>query len=397
MTEINEKILVVDAALFSPGYNYSLLTALSRHCQNITYAHTVYPYEPRMSNIPSVGNLCCFFFIARLFHAFIKNRRLRRALRALEYPFDWLFLFGYIFKKRIYIVHFMWILSPQFDLIIIKCLKRMGRRVVLTAHNPFPHDQKRPHCSQYGAVYEAVDHIIVLSDYSKKMLENNFGISAQKVSVIPHGDFKSLFSQYGFNNQLARRVKKAAAGRHVIAFLGTIRPYKGLSVFIEAMPLIKGLMPDCFFLVAGSTIMYGGKEQWAGEIVRAGGDDQSWVDIRFIPTEDLKAYLSVTEVLVQPYVSASQSGNTVMAYAEGIPVVSTNVGGLGEMTEHGKTGYIVPPQDPRALCDAVVGCFKPENYSEFSGNARELAKAKYSWNRIAEQTAQVYLAAFSGL
>ena len=115
-----------------------------------------------------------------------------------------------------------------------------------------------------------------------------------------------------------------------------------------------------------------------------------WADIRFVPVEDIKAYLSVIDVLVQPYISASQSGNTAMAYAAGVPVISTNVGGLAEMTEDRKTGYVITPGDPEAIADAVSKCFENDNYEKMSQNACRAAAEQFNWEKIAEQTAAVY-------
>jgi glycosyltransferase involved in cell wall biosynthesis len=148
-------------------------------------------------------------------------------------------------------------------------------------------------------------------------------------------------------------------------------------------------MLDSFFLVAGS-VLVGDKKSWEEKLARSCKPDDLWVDIRFVPVEDLKAYLSVIDVLVQPYISASQSGNTVMAYAAGVPVISTNVGGLAEMTENGKTGYIIAPGDPEAIADALGKCFKGDNYEKMSHNVRRAATEQFNWEKIAEQTAAVY-------
>jgi len=148
-------------------------------------------------------------------------------------------------------------------------------------------------------------------------------------------------------------------------------------------------MPESLFLVAGS-VLVGNRKELEKKLAQSCEPDDLWADIRYLPTEDMKAYVSVTDVLVQPYISASQSGGTVMAYAAGIPVISTNVGGLGEMNEDGKTGYVIAPRDPEAIADAVTKCFKGDNYVEMSQNARRAAKEQYSWPKIAEQTAAVY-------
>ena len=55
-----------------------------------------------------------------------------------------------------------------------------------------------------------------------------------------------------------------------------------------------------------------------------------------------------------PYIEASQSHIISIAYRFGKPVVATTVGGLPEMVDHGRTGFLVPPRDVNALAEAVV-------------------------------------------
>jgi glycosyltransferase involved in cell wall biosynthesis len=79
-----------------------------------------------------------------------------------------------------------------------------------------------------------------------------------------------------------------------------------------------------------------------------------------------------------------------MAYSEGIPLVSTNVGGLAEMIANSRTGYVVPPKDPQAIANAVKKCFEEDNYVRMSKNARQFVMEKYNWDNIAAQTLTVY-------
>jgi glycosyltransferase involved in cell wall biosynthesis len=261
--------------------------------------------------------------------------------------------------------------------------------VVYTAHNPFPHEPKTGDIRKYCRIYKRVDHIIALTNHTRNEITAHCGISPENISVLPHGDYEALFLRYSRNDELAEKVRQKAKGRKIIAFLGHIRPYKGLEVFADAFRLIKQRMPDSFFLVAGS-VLVGNKKDWEEKLARNCKPDDLWADIRFVSVEDIKAYLSVIDVLVQPYISASQSGNTVMAYAAGIPVISTNIGGLAEMTEDGKTGYVTTPNDPEAIADAVSRCFEGDNHKKMSHNARRAAAEQFNWEKIAEQTISVY-------
>lgn len=385
---MKQTYLVIDACQFSANYNYCLLDALAKKGERIVYATTKFAH----GHIPDpldVTVFRCFFFLARLAGTATSSGSVRRFLRAIEYPLNLLFLLAYVLIKRIKIVHFIWIVSPWLDHRLIRLLQLAGCHVIYTAHNPFPHEPKAGDIRKYAGIYQKVDHIIALTSFTRNEIMAHCGISSEKISVLPHGDYEALFSRYGCNDNLANNVRQKAGDRKIIAFLGHIRPYKGLEVFVNAFGLIKQRMPDSFFLIAGS-VLVGNKKNWEEKLARNCKPDDLWADIRFVPVEDIKAYLSVIDVLVQPYISASQSGNTVMAYAAGVPVISTDVGGLGEMTEDGKTGYVIPAGSPEAIADALGKCFEGDNYEKMSHNARRAAAEQFNWEKIAEQTAAVY-------
>ena len=387
-SSIKQPYLVIDACQFSANYNYCLLDALAKKGENIVYATTKFAHG-HIPSPPDVTVFRCFFFLASLAGRVTSSGPVRRFLRAIEYPLNLFFLLTYVLIKRIKVVHFIWIVSPWMDYQLIKLLQLAGCHVIYTAHNPFPHEPKTGDIRKYSRIYQRVDHVIALTNFTRNEIMAHCGISPEKISVLPHGDYQALFSRYGCNDDLANNVRQKAGNRKIIAFLGHIRPYKGLEVFVDAFKLIKQRIPDSFFLIAGS-VLVGDKKSWEEKLALSCKPDDLWADIRFVPVEDIKAYLSIIDVLVQPYISASQSGNTVMAYAAGVPVISTNVGGLGEMTEDGKTGYVIAPGDPEAIVEALSKCFEGDNYEKIARNARQAAAEQFNWEKIAEQTVAVY-------
>jgi len=390
---MKQKYLIIDACQFSANYNYCLLDALAKKGEKIVYATTKFAHG-HIPDPPDVTVLRCFFFLARLAGRVTSFGPVRRFLRAIEYPLNLIVLLVYVLIKRFKVVHFIWIVSPWLDYWLIRLLRLAGCRVIYTAHNPFPHEPKAGDIRKYSRIYQKVDHIIALTNYTRNEITAHCGITPEKISVLPHGDYGALFSRYGCNDDLAKRVRHKAGDKKIIAFLGHIRPYKGLEVFVDAFGIIKKLMSESFFLIAGS-VLVGNKKDWQEKLVASCKSDDLWADLRFVPVEDIKAYLSVIDVLVQPYISASQSGNTVMAYAAGIPVISTNVGGLAEMTEDGKTGYVIAPGNPEAIAYAVSKCFEGDTYERMAQNVRWAAAEQFNWEKIAEQTAAVYRQAIS--
>jgi len=79
------------------------------------------------------------------------------------------------------------------------------------------------------------------------------------------------------------------------------------------------------------------------------------------------------------------------AMANGIPVVSTPVGGIPEVIEEGKDGILVPPKDPEALAKAIRSLLdSPELQKRIVQNAYRKVKEKYSIERYATDLLNLY-------
>jgi len=158
----------------------------------------------------------------------------------------------------------------------------------------------------------------------------------------------------------------------LILFFGFIKPYKGLDVLLRAMPQVRAALPDAHLLIAGE--VYGDDTLYRQLIAQAGAP--VIFHDRFIPNERTAAYFVAADVVALPYRTATQSGITQLAYACGKPVVATRVGGLPEVVEDSVTGYLVPPDDPAALADALVRFFRE---GRDMTSAVRAAGERFSW------------------
>ena len=68
----------------------------------------------------------------------------------------------------------------------------------------------------------------------------------------------------------------------------------------------------------------------------------------------MEQYFAAADLVVLPYISATQSGIAQIAYGFEKPVIVTDVGGLPDVVEDGKTGYVVESQNEAAIADAVM-------------------------------------------
>jgi glycosyltransferase involved in cell wall biosynthesis len=116
-------------------------------------------------------------------------------------------------------------------------------------------------------------------------------------------------------------------------------------------------------------------------IDKLGVRSQTFIVGGYVPNPDIRKYFSVADLVVFPYVTATQSGPIQLAYLFEKPMIATNVGGLKDAVSEGKTGYLVPPQDAKAIAHAALKFFREK--PDFSPGLRAY-KEKYTWTYYAE-------------
>ena len=111
---------------------------------------------------------------------------------------------------------------------------------------------------------------------------------------------------------------------------------------------------------------------------------------QYIPNENVGIYYAAADVVVLPYITATQSGIIQIAYNYNKPVITTNVGGLPEVVEVGKTGFIVPPKNPQSLAQAIINFFEIKNREQFSKNIK-IYKEQFSWDRFVTEIENFFI------
>lgn len=183
-----------------------------------------------------------------------------------------------------------------------------------------------------------------------------------------------------------KRLPKEAARRRLrlgeeplLLYFGYIRKYKGVLTLLDALPHVVEQL-GAKAIIAGE--FYEDKEPYLAKIKALDLSPHVIIADRFIPDEEVNLYFSAADVMVLPYLSATQSGIVSIALNYDLPCIVTDVGGLPEVVHHRKTGLVVPPGNPRALAEVIVGYFKE---SDRKAMARHIAdeKRRYSWESFA--------------
>jgi glycosyltransferase involved in cell wall biosynthesis len=109
---------------------------------------------------------------------------------------------------------------------------------------------------------------------------------------------------------------------------------------------------------------------------------------RYVPDDEVEALFKAADLVVLPYRSATQSGVTHVAYAMGVPVITTDVGGLAETVVPGETGRVVPPENPAALAEAIVEFFERDQGPEWRAGVERVRRTQ-SWDALARETVEL--------
>jgi glycosyltransferase involved in cell wall biosynthesis len=202
------------------------------------------------------------------------------------------------------------------------------------------------------------------------------GIPAANIEVIPPGiELPAELPNAGLRAE-ARARWGFSSEDFVIGHAGAFTREKGQDVALEAARLFAPRLPHARMLLVGD-----GPER-----------RNPTEGIAILPgfLDDLNEFYAALDLFIMPSRSEGWGLTALRAMANGLAVIATDVGGLRELVEQGKTGWLVPPDSPPALADAVeAAASDPARLCEYGRIARERA-AQFSIERTVELTEQFY-------
>jgi len=254
---------------------------------------------------------------------------------------------------------------------IIRLAKKKHTKTISVLDNIIPHEKRVGDFILAKYYVNTIDKFIAMSS-SVKVDMKKF-TKSKPVILIPH----PVYDNYGdiLDKKTARKYLKIEENGKYVMFFGFIRDYKGLDLLLKAMDnrKIKRLKIKC--IIAGE--YYGNKEKYEKLIEKLNIGDRLILKTDFIPNEEVKYYFSAADLIVQPYKTATQSGISQLAFHFEKPMVVTNVGGLPEIVDNGKSGYVVDP-DPNSISDAIIDFFETGNENIFIEKVKQ-KKKEFSW------------------
>ena len=184
--------------------------------------------------------------------------------------------------------------------------------------------------------------------------------------------------------------RRPRQGPAQLMYLGRLEYEKGIHDAIAALPRIRRTHPGTTLIIAGE----GTQQHWLVEQARKHKVLKATRFVGHLNHEELVDLLHTADVAVLPSHYEPFGIVALEAAATGIPLATSNVGGLGEAVINGQTGMSYAPRDVAGLATAVrVVLDDPEAAQHRAIAARERLTSDFDWHTVADETAQVYLAA----
>jgi glycosyltransferase involved in cell wall biosynthesis len=238
---------------------------------------------------------------------------------------------------------------------------------------------------RWNFVYNALcDRIISSGDAVRDVLIEG-GVEPDKIVAIPAGVDVEHFHP-GVSGEAIRR--EFSLDGPVVGTVAMFRRSKGHHLLLQAIPEILQGEPRAVFLWVGDGV---GRAMLQQEIAARGL--QAKVRLAGF-REDVPACLAAMDVFVLPSTKSDGVPQVIIqALAMRKPVIASAVGGIPEVIQHQHTGVLVPPNDPRALAEAVVRVLRdPASAAGWARAGGELIEAHYALERMIDRTAAVYTA-----
>jgi glycosyltransferase involved in cell wall biosynthesis len=227
------------------------------------------------------------------------------------------------------------------------------------------------------------DRVVAVSEYTKKKLIE-LHVPEGKIEVIHNGIDVSPFS--GAEKGSLRHSLNIAEDSRVAGFIGRLGPEKGITYLLEAADTICRSTEGVYFVLIGEGILKEETEAFIasnklqGRVITLG-----W-------RKDATCLLPDMNMLLLPSLTEGTPMVILEAMAAGVPVIASDVGGIGEIIEDSKTGLLIRPRDSQAIVKSINTLLENKDLAaNISRNSIAEVKIRFSARHMSEKYEQTYL------
>lgn len=270
---------------------------------------------------------------------------------------------------------------------ILALMQELRMPIVTTLHTVL----KDPDSRQLRVMKEIAalsDRLVVMSGLGKKFLQEIYGVSVDKIDMIPHGIPDVPFVDPSFHKDMF-----GVEGKIVLLSFGLLSANKGIENVINALPAVLAKHPNVVYIILGAThphvLLQDGESyrlslQWLAQ--EKGVEGQVIFYNRFVGLEELVEFISAADIYVTPYLNAAQITSGTLAYTLGAgkAVISTPYWYAEEMLAE-ERGVLVPFRDPSALAAQVIDLIDNEAKRHAMRKRAYLFGRSMIWPQVAQR------------
>lgn len=388
------RTIIVDPSLFTLPYDRAFCEALAGAGIDVTLVGRPLRDYEALAGAP--------FAFEPLFYRGTAGREtgwqtshLGRGRKGLEHILGLRRLVALAVGQRADIIHLQWLVLPFLDRFALARLKRHAG-LVLTVHNAeFTAHSTSAVVGRLGAALQAMsqsDAVLAFDRYIAHTAKTvakleALGVPADRILLLPHPPL-DLDAPPQLSASLP--AEPPIDCRRDILLFGSIKPYKGVDVLIEAGIALAAKRRDFRITIAGRPFQP--MDELRAQIATAGAEHAFRFNLDYLPDERLATYLAQAAIVVFPYREIDGSGALALATWFGKPIVASRIGVFAEapVRDHVE---LVPPEDAPALAATLAALLDaPVRLETLARRSAALRARLPSWRAFANVCHAAYAA-----
>ena len=233
-------------------------------------------------------------------------------------------------------------------------------------------------------VIDAVDAVVVGSEFSRRQLREALGARIDHVAVVPYG-VDAKFAPRPPRMDLAERW--GLRNRQIVLFFGGLKPRKNLETMLDVWTAVAPSHPQARLVVAGGGALLGDLRHRADRL----GISASVVFTGYVPEADKADYFNLADVFFFPSAMEGFGLAVGEAMSSGLPVVVSNRGSIPELVVDGEGGFVSDPTDPARFAERLRLLLGDAALRRKLGQANAARiEERFRWDRCVDGTRRVY-------
>lgn len=307
-----------------------------------------------------------------------------KSLRCLQYIPK---LKRYLLEEKVDILHLRSRLPAWIGYLAWKLIPEEKRPSLVTTFHGFYS------VNSYSCIMTKGERVAAVSETIREHIIKNYKIDQKKIGLIHGGFEENAFTPAAVTQERIEELRSAwippGCDKKIIILPGRLTLWKGQDVLIESLALMDDR--DFICLLIGDTEENTSYTRKLRERIRQLGLSDNIFLVGHC--DDMPAALMLADLVVSASSTQPEAFGKVAieAMAMGKPVIATAHGGSLETVAEGETGWLVPPMDPYAMCNAIVEALNDKERLKIYGrNGRARVLTHFTAKKMCEKTLTLY-------